>query len=268
MESDRTKILVTVMTYPHPSRGHNELVCTAGITESGEWVRLYPIDYRYRPKNQRFQKYQWIEVTLDAKGAGNDDRKESRRPQLDTLRLVGEPLSTKQGWMERREIIDKLPHPTLNELKRQFSLDRTSLGIVRPKRILDLEIRNADPDWKPEWKSLFNQMTLFGPQQKPLRKIPYSFHYIFECDDDEKSHTAMCEDWELGVLFLNEVARLGSEEAAAESVKAKFFNQICSPNRDTCFYMGTFFPYNVWLVLGLFYPPKIVEAASIQPELF
>ncbi len=260
---ERTKVLITVMTYPHPSRGHNELICTAGLTESGDWVRLYSIDYRYRPKEQQFKKYQWIEVDLDAKGAGNDDRKESRRPILDTLRLIGKPLSAEKGWEARREIIDKIPNYTLHDLKRQFDLDRTSLGIVKPQRILDLEIRTASSNWKPEWKLLFDQMTLFGPQQKPLSKIPFSFHYIFECEDDTKPHTAMCEDWELGVLFLNEVARLGSEKAAADSVKQKFFNEICAPDRDTSFYMGTFFPYNVWLVLGLYWPPKIA-----QPKLF
>lgn len=31
-ESEPTKVLVTVMTYPHPSRNYQELVCTAGIT--------------------------------------------------------------------------------------------------------------------------------------------------------------------------------------------------------------------------------------------
>jgi hypothetical protein len=51
----RTKILITVMTYPHPSRSYSELVCTAGITENLEWVRLYPVDYRYRPKDQQFR---------------------------------------------------------------------------------------------------------------------------------------------------------------------------------------------------------------------
>ena len=54
-QSETTRVLITVMTYPHPSRSRNELVCTAGITDAGDWVRLYPIDYRYRPKNQRFQ---------------------------------------------------------------------------------------------------------------------------------------------------------------------------------------------------------------------
>jgi len=255
-QSETTRVLITVMTYPHPSRSHNELVCTAGITELREWVRLYPIDYRYRPKSQRFQKYQWIEVELEARGAANDNRKESRKPNLDSLRLVGEKLDTKKDWQARRDIVDQLPHHTLRELKRKHDEDKTSLGIVRPTRVLDMEIREADSEWKPEWANLFQQMALFGPQQKPLRKIPYTFHYVFECDDDDKPHKAMCEDWELGVLFLNEAERLGSEQAAAESVKKKFLDELCSPKRDTRFFMGTFFPYNTWLVLGIFYPTK------------
>lgn len=45
----RTRVLVTVLTYPHPSAKYKELVCTAGVTAAGEWIRLYPVDYRYRP---------------------------------------------------------------------------------------------------------------------------------------------------------------------------------------------------------------------------
>jgi hypothetical protein len=53
-----TKVLITVMTYPLPSQSYQEVVCTAGITEAGEWVRLYPVDYRYQPKERQFHKYQ------------------------------------------------------------------------------------------------------------------------------------------------------------------------------------------------------------------
>lgn len=105
---EKTKILITVMTYPHPSRSHNELVCTAGLTESGDWVRLYPIDYRYRPRDQQFKKYQWIEVELESKGASNDNRKESRKPKLDSLKLLGEPLSSDNNWRQRTEFIDQI----------------------------------------------------------------------------------------------------------------------------------------------------------------
>lgn len=258
-ELERVQVLTVVMTYPHPSSSYQELVCTAGITKAGEWVRLYPIDYRYRPREQQFRKYQWIELDLEPKGAGNDDRKESRRPNLDSIQILGAPLSTADAWKERRAIIDALPHSTRKQLEVAYATDKTSLGIVRPTRILDLEIREADAEWKPEWKKLFSQLTLFGPQQKPLRKIPYSFHYIFECEDSEKPHVAMCEDWELGVLFLNESERLGSDKLAAESVKTKFFGELCRSDKDTRFFMGTFFPYNTWLVLGVFWPPKVSQ---------
>ena len=137
-----------------------------------------------------------------------------------------------------------------------YSINQRSLGIVRPTRVLDMEIRPATGEWKPEWKALFEQMTMFGPQQKPLRKLPFSFHYVFECEDSDKPHRAMCEDWELGMLFLNEATRLGNEHAAAVSVKNKFLNDLCGAGRDTRFFVGTRFPYNVWLVLGVFWPPK------------
>lgn len=264
----KTKVLITVMTYPHPSRGHQELVCTAGITENYEWVRLYPVDYRYRPRNQQFRKYQWVEIDLLPHGAGNDRRKESRKPNLDSLRVLGEPLSTKKGWGERREIIDQMPTYTVKQLRELHDSEQTSLGIVRPTRVIDLKIEAAEPEWKPEWQNLFDQLTLFGPVQKLLRKIPYKFSYVFECEDSHKPHNAMIEDWELGVLWLNEVARLGDEERAAQSVRRKFFDEICSDKKDTLFFMGTVFPYNTWVVLGVFWPLKQSEPGMIQGTLF
>lgn len=252
------------MTYPHPSESHQELVCTAGITEDHEWVRLYPIDYRYRPKEQQFRKYQWIEIGLAPRGAKNDGRKESRRPDLASIRLLGDPLPSSNNWQARRQIIDALPHFTRLELEARYDSEKVSLGIVRPTEILDLQVEPVERHWKPEWESTLRQFVLFGEQPKPLEKLPYKFSYVFRCaDTGERPHSAMIEDWELGVLFRKEVDRLGGEREAIESVKKKCLNQICHPSRDTRFFMGTVFPYNTWVVIGVFWPPRIS-----QPELF
>ena len=217
---------------------------------------MYPVDYRYRSPDQKFKKYQWIEVDLFPRGAGNDKRRESRRPDLDSIRLCGERIPSDNNWAKRREIIDRLPCHTLTQLKALYETDKTSLGVVKPTEVIEMEIRPVtDEKWKPEWQKLFTQLTLFGPSQKPLRKIPYTFHYIFKCHDSDKPHVAMCEDWELGALFLNETARLGSDELAAESVKKKYLGELCGATKDTRFFMGTHFPYNTWLVLGVFWPP-------------
>ncbi len=253
---ERTRVLITVMTYPHPSKRHTEIVCTAGVTEQGEWVRLYPIDYRYRPAFQQFHKYQWIDIDLEPHGAGNDTRKESRRPDLNSIRIVGDRLSTDNHWAARRAVIDPLPHRTIKELESIYDAQRVSLGIVRPQRVLDIEVRTTDPEWKPEWQAVFQQGNLFEGTPKTLRKLPYSFHYVFECADDTKPHTAMIEDWELGVLFLKEADRLGSDAAAAKSVRNKYLEQMCNPDKDVRFFVGTRIPYNTWLVLGVFWPPR------------
>ena len=71
----------------------------------------------------------------------------------------------------------------------------------------------------------------------------------------------MIEDWELGVLYRKEVERLGAEQAAVASVRGKFFDEICHQSRDTRFFMGTVFPYNTWVVIGVFWPPKDVPAS-------
>lgn len=252
----RTRVLITVMTYPHPSKNHREVVCTAGITDNYEWVRLYPIDYRYRPTEQQFKKYQYIEIDLEPYGNGNDGRKESRKPKLDTIEILGEPLTTQNKWRERNKIIDNVHHYTLNELKALYEKDKTSLGVVRPTYIHDIVIEEADKEWKPEWQEELNQFRLFGEETKRLTKIPFKFSYIFDCKDNLKSHKIMITDWELGVLYLNQFEKYGSEETAANKVKEKYLNQLCSKQNDTRFFMGTSFPFNTWLVLGVYWPPK------------
>ena len=147
-----TDVLITVLTYPHPSKRYQEIVCTAGITEEGSWVRLYPIDYRYRPEHQKFRKWQWIRIALAPRGHGNDRRPESREPDLSTLKLLGHPLPTTDGWHVRRRIIGAMPHHTMTELEDLYDQNRTSLGIVRPKRVLDLKALPTDRQWPEKYQ--------------------------------------------------------------------------------------------------------------------
>jgi hypothetical protein len=46
-------------------------------------------------------------------------------------------------------------------------------------------------------------------------------------------------------------------------VKKKYLDEMCHPSRDARFFMGTVFPYNTWVVIGVFWPPE-----SRQPGLF
>lgn len=72
----KTKVLVTVKTYPTLSQKYDELVCTAGFLEDGSWIRVYPVpfrklDTRYTADTQAFsfftlsQKIDTIQPVFD-----------------------------------------------------------------------------------------------------------------------------------------------------------------------------------------------------------
>lgn len=222
-------------------------------------MRLYPVNYRYITPEKQYKKYQWIEVALAPRGH-KDKRKESRQPDLSSL-VLGDKVSSANRWAERRKVIDRLEVFTRKQLEQKYEEDMTSLGVVKPTRILDLEIVPAEDEWSPGQEATLKQLPLFG-ERKQLKKIPYSFKYVFECEDSDEPHRATITDWEVGALWLKMVDELGDELAAAKAVRDKFLGELCREDKDTLFFMGTFYPYNTWLVLGVFWPPK-----KWQPEL-
>ena len=47
------------------------------------------------------------------------------------------------------------------------------------------------------------------------------------------------EDWEVGALYWRLVDEGAGPEEAAEKVKQKFLGEICAPEKETYFYVGT-----------------------------
>lgn len=77
--SEQLKVLITVKTYPIPSKKYDELVCTAGITDKGDLVRLYPINFRDLPFSKQYHKYQWI---MDSSGSPKAPRAGRQKGKL------------------------------------------------------------------------------------------------------------------------------------------------------------------------------------------
>jgi hypothetical protein len=262
------RILITVKTYPIPSATYDELVCTAGVLESGDFVRLYPINFRDLPFAQQYKKYQWIEVEAQ-EHKGRDLRKESYRPDCGTLRVVGKPIPTRGGdWSDRARYVLKKKAASLEELQARQREDRTSLGIFKPKKVHDLVVSRDSPEWKPAFKAALTQARLWDDRRaskEPPRKVPFKFHYEFECDDPrcKAHHKMMVEDWELGALFWKLRDQGDSDDTAAAKVRDKFLGEICAPDTDTHFFVGTHFAHpKSWMVIGLFWP----KLAPPQPS--
>ena len=270
--SEHLRVLITVKTFPIPSSKYDELVCTAGVNEQGDFVRLYPINFRDLPFSQQYKKYQWLEVDA-VKHTGRDSRKESYRPDCDSIRLHGEQISSRSNWAERARYVLAKRSQSMEELSAKQEMDRTSLGIFRPKEVFDLIIAPSEADWKPGFKAALMQQRLWEDRKaskEPPRKVPFKFQYKFSCDDPQCNgkHQMMIEDWEVGALYWKCVDSGATPEEACGKIKQKFLEQICAPDRDTHFYVGTVLAYpKSWVIIGTFWPKKI-ELSPPQGTLF
>jgi hypothetical protein len=80
----------------------------------------------------------------------------------------------------------------------------------------------------------------------------------------------MNEDWEVGALYWNLMEGGASEEVACQKVKEKFLNELCGPDKDTHFFVGTVLAHpKSWVVIGVYYPKKpIAKTGPTQRSLF
>ena len=258
------KILIVVKTYPAPAKKGVEVSCTAGITEEGQWIRLFPIPYRFLDSDKRFRKYQWIEAEV---ARSSDPRPESYKINFKSIKILSDPLSTRDGWVDQKDLIEPLKAHCLCCLKEARDRDkRPTLGFYKPKKIRRLILQEEDdPNWSESDLAKLRQTSKFGraPEQM-LKKIPYKFIYQVFCDErDCRGHRLSCTDWDICDTYLKWKDKYPVDWKF--ELREKFEREMIERN-DTHLFVGTLraHPAN-WIIVGLFYPPK--NGGVYQPRL-
>jgi hypothetical protein len=273
----RIKILITVKAYPAISRKYNETVCTAGITEDGKWIRIYPIPFRQLDYDKQFRKYEWVE--LDLIRNTSDFRPETYRPKdlfLSDLISLGIIKADGNIWAERRKYVLNKVYTNLEQLIKEAKDKNicTSLAVFKPVRIIDFVYQETSREWNREkldyLKTKKLQLGLFDNEDEDdiaefevVDKVPYKFSFKFE-DEVGKESTLMIEDWETGMLFWHSLIRHnGNEKKACEDVKKKYFDDFAK-TKDYYFFLGTTKRYhytapNPFVIIGDFRPKHIIQ---------
>jgi hypothetical protein len=275
MASREERILILCKTYPTPSAAHSETSCVAGMCEDGTLIRLFPVPFRLINDESQFRKWQWVTVRVEK--AKKDHRPESHRIFVDTIQCDANPLSTDDRWRDRRVWLEKVEVFDDFGAVQKARVERgITLAVLRPSRILSLDIKpTAEQDWtaaeREKLLQMQHQSDLFDDSDSKslrlLRKIPYDFHYNFQCEvgDAPISYRHKIVDWEAGALFWNVHQSHGSQW------EPKFREKLESdlPKADLMFLLGTVhrFP-DQWLIVSLIYPPKQRPESERQPSLF
>lgn len=274
----RKKVLITVTTYPLPSRSYEELVCTAGVLQDGSWIRIYPVPLSFLTDQKRSGhlrsgvKYTWIELELVKRS--DDFRPESHSPLYYDFRditILTPRLGTESNWLERKLYCLKNTYTNLTRLIEDSRAPKNiSLATFKPTSIINFEWEEDSRAWKDEWVEIRKQADLFMQgkidPQSMIPKVPYKFYYKFS-DDAGKISRLMIEDWEIGQLFWNCLKSANQDEAVALSkVKKKYFDQFVKKHEIHLF-LGTTKEWhtrrapNPFVIIGVFYPMKEIQGS-------
>lgn len=276
----KERILIAVKTYPALSSKYAELVCTAGVTEMGEWRRLYPIRFRQLHDEQKYKKFQWVEADIEK--SDNDNRPESYKILHDSLKTIGNQLPTTNMWEARREaFLSKVKiYDDLAEIIQKAHNNELSLAVFKPARFLKFTYEEVEREWDAkklaELEQQKRQLHLFDDEEtvakqfEVVKKLPYKFSYQFE-DVAGKQSTLMIEDWEIGALYWNCLKNSnGDENAAVAKVKEKYWDLfVKSGKQDITLVLGTTLEFhnkkapNPFVIISVYYP-----GLDLQERLF
>lgn len=285
---ERKRILVWGKTYPEFSKTYYETVCTGGVLEdTGQLIRIYPITMRYLETD--FRTYQWIEAEIEKNT--RDPRPESFKINQASI-VAGEPIAVDkrryEGWAERRRWVlrpeNVFASPTaLRERERQ---DKTSLGLVKPKRVKRISARWKSDHERDEWEHqrelALQQRDLFVDAEEKARDlafVPLKYYIEFTADDGaggESDHEMSVLDWGLYVLHRRQFAKHMGETGgdtkeagrrAQADVTAKIRGMIEGAETDPYFFLGNTAAHPTsFMIVGIFSPPK--PPAQRQGSLF
>jgi len=270
----KRKILITVKTYPSISAKYEELVCTAGIDEDGNWIRIYPIPFRKLDYDKQYQKYHWIEMDLVKNTS--DFRLESYRPvNIDSENIITfhGRIGTENNWEARKKLVLKNVYYDLDLLISEAKNKEkyTSLAIFKPTKFIDFIYEPCQREWSAKQKAALLQGKLFEEKRnfEVVRKLPYKFSFVFS-DINGRESILMNEDWELGALFWKGIEKYeGNEKMACEYVRTKYWDDFAK-TKDLYFYLGTtklhhLVAPNPFIIIGTFHP-KIENQLKLDFE--
>jgi hypothetical protein len=259
------RILILCKTYPSPSEKYSETSCVAGLRETGELIRLYPVPFRLIADEQQFSKWQWIEARIEK--AVGDNRPESHRIFVDAIRCEAEAMPAgKEGWPRRMEALKNVPvFNDFCEVEAARQVKGKTLALLRPSRITRLEVKACSAEWTAAEQAKLTRMqqqsNLFSEEESKrdvamLEKLPFDFYYHYECEVEGqvRQYKHKLVDWEAGALYRRMRKQYGME-GWEQPFRDKFERDL--PSRDLVLLLGTIhrFP-DQWLIVSVFSPPK------------
>lgn len=251
--SEKTiELMVNCKTYPAVSKKYIETVCTGGVQANGEFVRLYPIPFRFLEDEEQYGRWDVIRVQVyrDTK----DNRPESWHLQPGTrIEVVGKITTDKRRWDWMKATV----HDSTESMR--------EAGVTNGC----VEIQPLEFYWKPEkkeWSSsqlqTLNQGHLFISEEvldTLADRVPWQYRLKYREKNSGREGDAKVLAWSL-YQGLRRRLRTMDEVSALEATASRVKESIFNPEKSVFAIFGTHSRSGHWMISALYHvPTKVIR---------
>jgi hypothetical protein len=256
------ELMVNCKTYPSVSTKYVETVCTGGVQRNGDFVRLYPVPYRFLDTDEQYER--WDVIRVRAYRDDQDRRPESWHFEHGTTIERIDHISTERRrweWMKK----------TIHDSSSAMDTKGLTNGCVE---IEPIELYwKADPDdWTAGQRNTIQQGQLFASKtqtQAMAERVPWQFRLNYREKMTGRESGSKVLAWSYYTGFLRERSNTSNDESALEIIVQKVRKSIFDPQRTVFAILGTHSRFGTWMISAIYHlPTEIIEKGGRQAGLF
>lgn len=237
----KSRVTILVKASPQPSEKHNETVCCAGIDDTGQWKRLFPIRFRQLSGGNAFSR--WDVVDFSYRKPTSDNRFESCRVHEESISVTSKVTSKS----EKSSIVER----ALLDSEKEAVSRGSSLAVIRPTKV-NLTWRRRDKSEIEKATTAFAQkaaqLSMFDKELAAYTPCPFEFKMKYF--DGGGPHNKECADWETAAAFFNLSKRYEEREVLKHLQKTYTEDYV---EKGLVFALGNMKKRpQTWQLLGIF----------------
>jgi hypothetical protein len=255
LDSDHTiELMVNCKTYPAVSKKYVETVCTGGVQADGQFVRLYPVPFRFLDAEEQYRR--WDIIRVRAYRDTNDKRPESWHLAPGTAIEVIDNISTdRRRWEWMRK--------TVHSSTEAMAENGVTNGCVEIEP-LELYWESDSKEWTASQIAVINQGDLFATKEQLegiAERIPWQFRLKFREKNTGREGDSKVLAWSYYQGF-RRAAKEMDDHAALSTVVDRIKGSIFNPEKTVFAIFGTHSRFGHWMISALYHVPTDIIATD------
>jgi hypothetical protein len=247
------ELMVNCKTYPAVSTKYVETVCTGGVQASGDFVRLYPVPFRFLDSEEQYGR--WDVIRVRAYRDAKDPRPESWHFSPGSPITKVDHISTERRrweWM-RKTVFDSAEAMEAKGLTN---------GCVEIEPI-ELYWKADSKEWTASQLNVIQQGDLFATKEQMqglADRVPWQFRLKYREKSTGREDDGKVLAWSFYQGFRRVRGECATDEEALEIIANRIRDSIFNPDKTVFAILGTHSRFGHWMISALYHvPTEIIQ---------